>query len=149
MDAMRSAWMCARSDLARRWRQVLLLALVVAIVGAVVLTATAGARRTRSSFDRLSESTRAYDVLVFFRRMGPSTMRDVRDLPNVAAAGRARALALQFADGGSFIAAGAPADDVIFRDIARNNIVEGRDTAPGAPEEAVIGEPFAQQRNLA
>ena len=144
---MGAVWMCARSELARRWRQVLVLALVVGAAGAVVLAATAGARRTASSFDRFTTSTRAYDVLVFFRQQGPSAVADVRKLPGVEAAALVNAPAVQFADG-AFIAAGAPTDDVVFRDIARTRIVAGRDTAPGAPEEIVIGEPLAQQRGI-
>ena len=122
--------------------QVIGLALVVAVAGAVVLAAAAGARRTASSFDRFATSTRAYDVLVFFRQLGPSTVANVRRIPGVEAAGLVEALAVQFADG-TFIAAGAPTDDVVFRDIARTRIVAGRDVAPGAPEEIVIGEPLA------
>ena len=144
---MGAAWMCARSGLARRWTQVIGLALVVAVAGAVVLAAAAGARRTASSFDRFATSTRAYDVLVFFRQLGPSTVDTVRRIPGVEAAGLVGALAVQFADG-TFIAAGAPSDDVVFRDIARTRIVAGRDVAPGAPEEIVIGEPLAEQRGI-
>ncbi|MGH9014743.1 MAG: FtsX-like permease family protein [Acidimicrobiia bacterium] len=139
--------MCARSVLARRWGQVVVLALVVGTAGAIVLTATAGARRTASSFDRFAMSTRAYDVLVFFRELGPSTVADVRGLPGVEAAAVVDAPAVQFADG-DFIAAGAPTDDVVFRDVARTRIVAGRDTAPGAPEEVVIGEPLAEQQGI-
>lgn len=147
MARMGAAWMCARSGLARRWGQIFALALVVGVAGAVVLAAGAGTRRTASSFDRFSESTRAYDVLVFFRALGASTVADVRALPGVEAAAHVKAAAVQFGDG-TFIAAGAPADDVVFRDIARTRIVAGRDTAPGAAEELVIGEPLARQRGI-
>jgi hypothetical protein len=144
---MGAVWMCSRSGLGRRWTQVIGLALVVAVAGAVVLAATAGARRTASSFDRFTTSTRAYDVLVFFRQLGPSTVDTVRRMPGVEAAGLVAARAVQFADG-TFVAAGAPSDDVVFRDIARTRIVAGRDVAPGAPEEIVIGEPLAEQRGI-
>jgi hypothetical protein len=147
MNVMGAAWMCGRSGLAQRWAQVLVMVLVVGITGAVVLAATAGARRTASSFDRFATSTRAYDVLVFFRDRAPSTVADIRDLPGVEAAALVEAPALQLHDG-AFIAAGAPTDDVVFRDIARTRIVEGRDVAPGAPEEIVIGEPLARRQGL-
>ncbi len=147
MTTMGSAWMCARSDLARRWGRLLVLALVVGVAGAVVLAATAGARRTASSFDRFATSTRAYDVLVFFRQLGPSTVTEVRRLPGVEAAALLHAPAVQFSNG-EFVAAGAPTDDVVFRDIARTRIVDGRDVAPGAAEEIVIAEPMAQQQGI-
>jgi hypothetical protein len=144
---MAAAWMCARSELVRRWGQVVVLALVVGAAAAVVLASTAGARRTASSFDRFTRSTRAYDVLIFFRQLGPSTVAEVRKVPGVEAAALANALALQFPDG-TFIAAGAPADEGVFRDVARTRIVAGRDTAPGAAEEIVVGEPLAHQRGI-
>jgi hypothetical protein len=142
-----ATWRCGRATLTRRRGQVILLAIVVALAGTVVLAATAGARRTASSFDRFTETTRAYDVLVFFRELGPTTVADVQELAGVEAAGLVDALAVQFEDGG-FVAAGGPLDDVIFRDIARTRIVAGRDTAPGAPDEIVIGEPLARQRGI-
>ena len=144
---MGAGWMCARSGVARRWGQVVVAAVLVAVAGAVVLAALAGARRTASSFDRFVTSSRAYDALVFFRDLAPSTVGDVRDLPGVEAAALVGVPAVQFEDGG-FIAAGAPVDDVVFRDIARTRIVAGRDTKTGAPEEIVIGEPLAEQRGI-
>ena len=125
----------------------LVLAIVIGVAGTVVLAGVAGARRTASSFDRFVESTRAYDVLVFFRRLGPSTVSQVRSLPGVEAAALVDVPAVQFGDG-DFIAAGAPTDDVVFRDIAVPRIVEGRDTEPGASRELVIGEPLATRRGI-
>jgi hypothetical protein len=147
MARMGAVRMCARSCLAQRWRQVVVLAIVVGVVGTVVFAALAGARRTASSFDRFAASTRAYDVLVFFRQLGPSTVSDVQALPGVEAAALVDAPAVQLADG-TFLAAGAPTDDVVFRDIARTRIVAGRDTAPGASDEIVIGEPLADRNQI-
>src|SRR5688572_13349244 len=147
MAFMGAVFMCARSDVERRWRQVGLLALVVAVAGVVVLSAAAGARRTASSFDRFTVSTRSYDVLVFFREVGPSTAAHVKAISGVEAVALVHAPAVQLANG-TFVAAGAPTDDVVFRDIARTRIVAGRDVAAGAAEEIVIGEPLAQQQGL-
>lgn len=55
---MRGVFFVARADLRRRWKAVALLTVVVGIVGGVVLTAAAGARRTSTSFDRFVASTR-------------------------------------------------------------------------------------------
>lgn len=49
-----------RADLRRRWRS---LALLVTIVVAAVLTATAGAHRTRTTFDRYLEQVRPLDSI--------------------------------------------------------------------------------------
>ncbi len=144
---MGAAWMCARSELARRRGQVAVLALVIAIAGTVVCAAFAGARRTATSFDRFSVATRAYDVLVFFREVGPSTLSDVRAIPGVEAAALVEAPAVQLANG-AFLAAGAPTDDIVLRDIARTRIVAGRDTVEGASDEIVLGESLADQNGI-
>ena len=147
MTFMGAVLMCAHSDVVRRWRQVAILALVVAVAGVVVFSAAAGARRTASSFDRFTVSTRSYDVLVFFREVGPSTVANVRAISGVEAVALVHAPAVQLANG-TFVAAGAPTDDVVFRDIARTRIVAGRDVVAGAAEEIVVGEPLAHQQGL-
>lgn len=144
---MGAAWMCVRSVLRRRWRFVAVLTLVVGVAGTVVLTATAGARRTSSSFDRFVESTRSYDVLVFFKALGPSAVAEFRRLPGVETIGVVSVLAITF-DDGTFLPAGGPLDDVVLHDVARPRIIEGRQTAPNAPEEIVVGEPLAKEHGL-
>ncbi|MEX2100281.1 MAG: FtsX-like permease family protein [Acidimicrobiia bacterium] len=144
---MGAVWMCVRSELRRRWRYVAVLTLVIGVTGTVVLTATAEARRTSTSFDRFVESTRAYDVLVFFNTLGPSAVPELRRLPGVETIGVVRVLAVTFGDG-RFIPAGGPLDDVVLHDVARPRIIAGRPTAPDAPEEIVVGEPLARQRGL-
>ena len=144
---MGAAWLCVRSEMRRRWRFVAVFALVVGIAGSIVLTATAGARRTASSFDRFSEATRAYDVLVFYTKLQPSAVAKLRRLPGVETIGEVRTLAITFGDG-TFIPAGGPEDDVVLHDIARPRIIEGRSTDPDVAEEIVVGEPLARQRGL-
>ena len=78
---MGAAGMCARCDLARRWGQLLVLAIVVGVAGTIVFAGFAGARRTASSFDRFAESTRAYDVLVFFSICSPLTVNGATVAP--------------------------------------------------------------------
>ncbi len=60
-----------RADLRKRWRSLAMLALLVAIVVGAVLTATAGARRTRTAFDRYLEEVRPGDALVTFEGEPP------------------------------------------------------------------------------
>ena len=43
---MRTVWLCVRAGLRQDWRGLALLTLITAVMGAVVLTALAGARRT-------------------------------------------------------------------------------------------------------
>ena len=56
-------WIVAR-QLRARWRSWALLAAIVGLAGAVVLTAAAGARRTDSAYGRFLAASNAADVLV-------------------------------------------------------------------------------------
>lgn len=53
MLPMTSVWLTLRADLRRRWRPLVGLALLLGLVGGVVLTAAAGARRTETAYPRL------------------------------------------------------------------------------------------------
>ena len=53
-----------RLDLRRRWTSLLVLTLLIALAGATVLTAFAGARRGASSLDRLLSRTLPTDAVV-------------------------------------------------------------------------------------
>jgi ABC-type antimicrobial peptide transport system permease subunit len=50
---MTTVWLRLRADVRQRWRALLSLALLLGLVGAVVLTAAAGARRTDTAYPRL------------------------------------------------------------------------------------------------
>ena len=43
-------------------------------------------------------------------------------------------------------AVAGPLDDHLYRDVYRLRIIAGRDTAPNAPDELVLGEPLARIR---
>src|ERR671910_3819174 len=58
---MAAVWLLVRCDLRRRWRSLLVVALLVGLVGLVVLTAVAGARRTDSAYPRLLDAMAAID----------------------------------------------------------------------------------------
>ena len=53
MLAMTTVWLALRADVRRRWPALLSLALLLGLIGGVVLTAAAGARRTDSAYPRL------------------------------------------------------------------------------------------------
>jgi len=57
------AWILVR-QLRARWRGWVLLAVLVGLTGGVVLTATAGARRTDSAYGRFLAASRAGDLLI-------------------------------------------------------------------------------------
>ena len=77
----------AWSDLRRRWRTWLALALLIGLAGTAVLGAAAAARRTQSAYPRLIEHTNMFDVLVN-PDDGEMDFGPVEALPQVAQAGR-------------------------------------------------------------
>ena len=61
---MGSTWLALRADLRARWRAMAGLALLLGLIGGVVLTAAAGARRTDTAYPRLLQWARAAQVVV-------------------------------------------------------------------------------------
>jgi ABC-type antimicrobial peptide transport system permease subunit len=59
---METVWLSLRADLRTRWRALLSLALLLGLIGGVVLTAAAGARRTETAYPRLLSWANASQV---------------------------------------------------------------------------------------
>jgi ABC-type lipoprotein release transport system permease subunit len=70
------------SDLRRRWRSLVGVALLVGVIGAIVLGSLAGARRTDSAYTRLREALNTSDVSI---EVGPEYFDEISRLPQVAA----------------------------------------------------------------
>ena len=85
---MGAIWYRARSELRRRWAGTLVLAVLVGVAGAAVLTAVAGARRTDTALDRFVEYHRpdTLELTLGDRGLDPAA---VARLPQVASTGRA------------------------------------------------------------
>jgi len=61
---MDTVWLALRADLRTRWRALLSLALLLGLIGGVVLTAAAGARRTDTAYPRLLTWANATQIQV-------------------------------------------------------------------------------------
>jgi MacB-like periplasmic core domain/FtsX-like permease family len=80
---MGSTWLALRADLRMRWRGMAGLALLLGLIGGVVLTAAAGARRTDTAYPRLLQWANASQV-DFLGNRSPLLYQRLRRLPQVA-----------------------------------------------------------------
>jgi putative ABC transport system permease protein len=84
---MATIWLRLRADVRLRWRALVGLALLLGLVGGVVLTAAAGARRTDTAYPRLLQWANAAQVNVGLYGNGPAPRYSaaLARLPQVAA----------------------------------------------------------------
>ena len=132
-----------RLEIRRRWRSLLVLALLVALATATVLAAAAGARRGQTAFGRLWASTLPATVTVLPNQPGFDWAR-VRTLPEVAALSEFPVV-FGFAvdccrDASSPF---PPADDQLTTTIERPALLAGRLFNPGRVDEVVVTPQFA------
>ncbi len=139
-----------RAELRRRWRGLVLVALLIGLAGGASLAAFAGARRTSSAFDRFLAWSRSQDVVVLGSEVTPDQVERVRALPDVRTVGAARFLGMAGPDG-QLLAGGAafaPLDDVFGREVYRSRAVAGRAPSKGAADEIAVSETFAREQGL-
>lgn len=134
----------ARSEVRSRWRALLGLAALVALVGTVALTAFAGARRTESALDRFIDTTQARDA-----RIGPpegdsadALEADLEAEPWVSTA--AVKSLLVFAADGDVVFVGASGDADFGTSVDRPFVVDGRLPLPGTTNEIAVNEQAAR-----
>ena len=162
---MSAVWMRAKNDLRVRWRGAALLAVVIGLTAAFAMTAAAGARRTATSYQRLLEQTKAFDVEV--QLTGDDTENDAQfdtGLELLDAIGRLP----QVADRGkiAFIPAtrgtpGAPpkpfswdvstvaaVDPTVGRTFEIPTVVAGRLADLGAAHEAMVTKEFLDTHDV-
>jgi len=139
-----AVWQLAGSELRRRWRSVVLLALLVGIVGGIVLATVAGARRTSSALARFNSSSRAATVQLQVPGATAAQLRAFGQVPEVSSFGVASGMYVQdpSAQNLTIIAEG---DTNIGTVVDRARVMAGRAANPTAVDEVAIDESVAAQ----
>ena len=132
-----------RLDGVRRWRSLAVLALLIALATATVLTSIAGARRGQTAFDRLWARTLPATATVLPNQPGFDWAK-VAALPEVAALTRFPVVFGFEAQGYPAASTGFPlADDQMTRTIERPVMVAGRLFNPRRADEVIVTPKFA------
>jgi hypothetical protein len=136
----------ARIELRRRWRSVLLLTALVAVVTAVVLTTVAGSRRARTSYDRFLEGVNPTDAAVFGDE--ESSLDAVAGLPHVVDSARVEMLAMSPRESDAFLAMLVSLDGLLPGRYMQPMLLEGRMPRPEEPLAIAVGERVAAEMSL-
>lgn len=142
------AWL--RLDLRRRWRSLVVLALLIAVSGGTVMTALAGAHRGSTSLDRLQENTLPVDALVVPNTPG-FDWEPFKDLDYVEAMSQfALSVGPKFegVDSGSAIDFLHAETDVWGVTLEKPVVFEGRMYDPEATDEALMSPAFAEANDV-
>jgi hypothetical protein len=138
----------ARADLRRRWAATIAVAVLVGLVGAVVLSCLAGARRTNSALDRFNTYSRSANLEVTPGRATQAQLDEFARTPGVAALAVLRLYALRPTNAPQFLAIGVPVDRAMNNAIDRPRLVAGRLADPNNADELDVGESIAQLAHL-
>ena len=125
-------------EVRRRWRSLALIALLVAVVVGTVVASVAGARRSRTAFDRYLQELNPPHAMAFGE---PEVLDRLDDAPGVEAALPIELAAIFPATGTEdFFPMAVSLDGRVPYAYLRYPVVEGRLTDPAAPLEVVLGE---------
>jgi len=142
-----AVWMLARVDVRRRWRGVVILVLLVGIVGAIVLSTVAGARRSDTALGRFITYSRASSMELDVPDPTPAELAAFRRVPEVADVAVLHAYALTPV-GRPNLAIAASVDGKLGTVVDRARLVAGRRADPAVADEINIGEGLAAQAHI-
>lgn len=148
---MSAALLVARAELRRRWRPLLLLVVLLALISGTAMTALVGAHRTATGLDRLRAQAMASDAS--FQSQGQfhaDAMEAVAsELDEVEVVAQRHLVNAFLIDGAiSDIAIMSDPDDRYGRTVERPTLIEGRMPDPGASDEIVLNELAAANTGL-
>ncbi|HEX8770037.1 MAG TPA: hypothetical protein VF711_04640, partial [Acidimicrobiales bacterium] len=145
---MGAPWLWAKSDIRRRWRTLVALAVLGGLGGAFVLTVLIGARRASTGWERFRAETLDSDAFVSIpSRTDPEVADELERIPGVSAATSFAYVAVSpkgVPEGGAF----AATDDRLGRTISRRRLLEGRRADPAKPDEITINGAMAAAANI-
>lgn len=143
---MRAVWLRVRTGLRQNWRSPVILAVITGLMGAVVLVALAGARRTDTAVSRFLHYSGPTEGQV--ANVSPETMRKIAALPSVGYSMRgALMLAIPVTPDGQ---PAAPSGQVLTWALIHNPpeahaiTVAGRRAVPSRATEVMINESAAR-----
>jgi ABC-type lipoprotein release transport system permease subunit len=137
----------ARVEVRSRWRSYLVIALLVGVVGGVVLTALAGARRTDSAFSRLRALTNESDASL---EVSPEHFAAIEALPEVEAAAPGSFMFVMPADTElENLLTIAGTDERFGTVVNQPHLIEGRRPDPDRADEVLVTSLVADELGVA
>ncbi|MDQ1431706.1 MAG: putative transport system permease protein, partial [Actinomycetota bacterium] len=146
--ALGAVRMLAGFEIRRRWPRVVALTLLVGVIGAVVLSTMAGARRSESALTRFNTSSRAGSLELTVGNASPSQLRAFGAVRGVAAFAPLRGIGVVFPRAPQLQAIASAVDNRFGTVVDRARLVAGRAADPTVADEATIGEALAAQLHL-
>jgi hypothetical protein len=152
---MGAVWLSLGADFRLRWRPLAALALLLGLIGGVVLTAAAGARRTDTAYPRLLQWARAAQVDVLPGTNGPvppGYFAAVARLPQVSAMSvyslYQTALPARHGPLPTAVMSYSSTDRVMRDPTDQVKILQGRMFGPQAVDQAVVDPQLAALEHL-
>ena len=153
---MGPVWLSLRAELRLRWRVLAALAVLLGVIGGVVLTAAAGARRTDTAYPRLLQWANAAQVDLSYRAPGwsepPGYYAGLARLPQVASLSTAVlynvALPVRHGLPTTSVQAMASPDRALGVSADRVKVLQGQMFSPRAVGQAVIDPQLAAAEHL-
>jgi hypothetical protein len=136
-------------DIRRRWLGTVAAALLVGIVGAVVLSTVAGARRSDSALRRFNAYSRSADIELTLAPPSAAQMADFARTPGIATLAVLRTYAVQPTNIPiQNLAMGAALNGTMNNAVDRPRLISGRLENPKVADQIDIGESLAHLTHL-
>ena len=145
---MAAIWMRVRGQLRARWSQTIAMTLLIGLLGGVVLTAAAGARRTDTAYPRFLEWSHPADATVIvstafgFTGTPAAAVRNLPEVRSTAPVDQVGFVSTTPSGKLLFIGQGAGSAAVSSRDVGffgRSKVLEGRMYDPTDVHQIVVG----------